>query len=423
MKNKMNSGALKPLAYLVLAFGIWLPVSLSAVENTKSHDVDHSGHASVSDESKTDHSGHAGYENTPKSESEIDAVEGRVAVMLSPEQKQLVNIRTTVVTKSQASVEMRTVGIVDYDETRIENINTKIMGWADILYVNKPGQRVEQNEPLMELYSPELYSAQQEYLTAYEHCKKLDHLSHQGGGEVSDEVGSIVKSGYTLLDSARKRLKLWDITDAEIAALEKAGIPSDRLVIRSPVSGFVIDKKVDPGQMTRPGMTLYRIANLETVWVNADVYEYELSLFKPGQQAAVVAKAYPDEKFSAKVDFIYPFSQIRTRTTTARLVLDNTKGLLKPGMYVDVEIEQELGQHLQVPKDAVFNTGKNQFVFVEKGQGHFEPVAISIGTKVGNNFIVRHGLSGGENVVIDGNFLLDSESQLKASGGGGGHNH
>ena len=254
-----------------------------------------------------DHSGH----ETPSSEVEQEApsplMDGRVPVMLTPGQRQLINIRTAQARRQNAFVQMRTVGIVAYDDSRIENINTKVMGWADVLHVDKPGQRVEQDAPLLDLYSPELYSAQQEYLIAYDHCENLKHLNHGGESEQTGSVSDVVKSGLTLLDSARKRLKLWDITDQEIAALEKAGIASDRLQIRSPVSGFVIEKNVDPGQMVRPGITLYRIADLDTIWINADVYEYELSLFRSGQKAKVMAKAYPDQVFEAKVDFIYPF--------------------------------------------------------------------------------------------------------------------
>lgn len=373
---------------------------------------DHSAHASASSGTPSGHTANAHPQDMP------NMVSGRVPVMVSEGQRQLVNIRTTNARIQPATVQMRTVGIVAYDDTHIENINTRIMGWADTLLVDKPGQRVEKGAPLLEIYSPELYSAQQEYLLAYEHCQKLHHLQNQ-----TEEVSEALNTGLTLLDSARKRLKLWEITDEEIASLEKAGVASDRLIIRSPVSGFVIDKNIDPGQMIRPGMTLYRIADLNTVWINADVYEYELSLFRHGQEARVIAKAYPERSFPAKVDFIYPFSETRTRTTTARLVIDNFESLLKPGMYVDVVIDRDLGMQLMIPKEAVFDTGNRQYVFVEANPGHFEPRSIRIGTKVGDQFIVTEGITEGEKIVIDGNFLLDSESQLKASGGGGGHNH
>ena len=326
----------------------------------------HESHAATNAETSEttvieDHTGHDSATNTDSSQTVLSPDLGRVPVTLIEGQQQLINIRTTSVSTQHAVVKMSTVGIVTYNDTLIENINTKIMGWADVLHVDKPGQRVEKNDILLEIYSPELYSAQEEYLIAYNHCEKLKHLNEHGAQGATEEVNGVVKSAQTLLDSARKRLKLWDITDEEIATLDKAGEPSDRLKIRSPVSGFVINKNVDPGQMIRPGMTLYRIADLNSVWIDADVYEYELSLFSPGQKANVTAIAYPERKFTATVDFIYPFSETKTRTTTARLVIDNFESLLKPGMYVNVEVERNLGMQLMIPKNALFDTGKHQY--------------------------------------------------------------
>ena len=207
-----------------------------------------------------------------------------------------------------------------YDETKLVNVNARIMGWAEKLYVNTPGQFVEQGGPLLDIYSPELYSAQYEYLLSYRHCARLKHILPSGEATTNSAISTeAMTEAETLLESSRKRLKLWEITDDQIRALETSGKPTDTLQLRAPVSGYVIQKNIDPAQMVRPGMTLYRVADLTTVWINADIYEYELPLVKVGQKAAVTGSANPGRVFEAKVDFIFPFSENKTRTTTARL--------------------------------------------------------------------------------------------------------
>jgi len=354
-----------------------------------------------------------------------DNVPGRSPVDLDLAQRQLINIRTRPVTKGDAVVTIRTVGIIAYDQTRLANVNTRVMGWAQKLYVDKPGQLVKQGDPLMDIYSPELYSAQYEYLLAYRHCERLKHLPPKDSAQTNNVVWQeTLTEAQTLMESARKRLKLWDITDDEITALQKSGKPQDTLQLRAPVSGYVIEKNIDPAQMVMLGKTIYRVADLRTVWINADVYEYELPYVKVGQQVAVTALAHPDRVFSATVDFIYPYSENKTRTTTVRLVMDNPEGLFKPNDYVNAELKVDQGQCLLVPHPAVYNTGLSQYVFVEVTEGHFVPRRVALGPTVQDNqVVVNQGLAAGEKVVVDGNFLLDSESQLRASSTGGGHHH
>jgi len=227
----------------------------------------------------------------------------------------------------------------------------------------------------------------------------------------------------TLMESSRKRLKLWEVTDDEIAALEKSGKPTDTLQLRAPVTGYVIEKDIDPAQMVMLGKTLYRVADLSVVWINADVYEYELPYVKVGQKVHVTALAHPGRVFEATVDFIYPYSENKTRTTTVRLVMDNQEERFKPNDYVNVEIKVDQGLRLLMPQTAVYDTGVNQYVFVEAKEGHFVPRQVELGPTVGDDVVVNRGLTEGEKVVVDGNFLLDSESQLRASTSGGGHQH
>jgi Cu(I)/Ag(I) efflux system membrane fusion protein len=344
-----------------------------------------------------------------------ESVPGRAMVMLSGEQRQLINIRTTPVVEGPAHVMIRTVGIVAYDDARVANVNTKVMGWVEKLYVDKPGQAVQQGAPLMDLYSPALYSAQQEYLLAFQQYRQMRAKSDAPRAQLAEAA--------SLRASARKRLALWDIGDAEIAAIEKSGEPNTTLQLKSPVTGVVVEKKLDPGQMVQAGMTLFRVADLSTVWINADFYEYELPLIQTGQPVVVTLTAYPGRKLDGAVDFIYPYLENKTRTTTVRLVLPNPEGLLKPGMYANAEVQRGLGKQLLVPAAAVFNTGIRQYVFVQVGDGLFMPRAIQLGPAAGDLFVIRKGLKAGELVVVDGTFLLDSESQLRAGSDRGEHQH
>lgn len=353
-----------------------------------------------------------------------EGIEGRKPVHLTFQQQQLINLRTTPVSKAKVSKTIRAVGIVAYDETKVANVNTRVMGWVHKLHVDKPGQPVQQGEPLMDLYSPELYSGQQEYLLAYRHYHELKSKLDENKSATSSSLrAENLKDAESLMRAAQKRLDLWEIPATEIEAVEKSGKPRDTLLLKSPVAGFVVDKKVNPGQMVQSGMTLYRVADLSTVWINVDLYEYELPMVEVGQKVLVKLTAYPDKTFEGKVDFIYPYLEIKTRTATVRLVLENPEWILKPNMYAHVEIHKDLGEQTVVPASALFDTGKRQYVFVRQGEGYFVPRLVKIGVKAGNVYVVREGLSEGEHVVTDGNFLLDSESQLRAAVGGGGHQH
>lgn len=351
----------------------------------------------------------------------IDApgIPGRAPVELTALQRQLINVRVARVAKQDASIEVRAVGVVTYDATRVAEVNARIMGWVETLHVDKPGQPVRVGELLMAVYSPQLYSAQREYLLAWQSANRD---APDEAGRPSEQLQTYLaasrESARTLLDAGRRRLELWGIGEAQIQRLQETGEPTDTMELLAPVTGVVVEKHVLPKQMVQPGMKLYQLADLSRVWLEVEVYEYELPLIKVGQPVTVTVSAYPSDTFNGTVDFIYPYLQPKTRTTKVRLVLDNPELRLRPDMYASAVSRHELGDQLLVPAAAVFDTGRRQYVFVEQDEGVFVPREITLGPKTGSGFVVQAGLAEGDEVVIDGNFLLDSESQLKAAASG-----
>jgi membrane fusion protein, copper/silver efflux system len=351
----------------------------------------------------------------------IDAkgIPGRAPVDLTAQQQQLINIRVTPVVESDAAQTIRAVGTIAYDATQVADVNARVMGWVEKLYADKPGQAVQAGQPLMALYSPDLYSAQKEYLLAWERVHEGQERATNGqSAQLRSYLAANRDSAASLLESARKRLELWEISAEQIKRLEETRSPENTLELAAPITGVVLEKKVFPKQMIQAGMMLYRIADLSQVWLEIEVYEYELPLLQVGQSVSVRVDAVPGETFDGKVDFIYPYLENKTRTTKVRVVLPNPDGRLRPAMYAHVETRVELGRQLLVPAGAVFDTGKRQYVFVKQDEGIFVPKEVVLGPKSQDRFVVRKGVEAGDMVVIDGNFLLDSESQLKAAASG-----
>jgi Cu(I)/Ag(I) efflux system membrane fusion protein len=367
---------------------------------------------------ETNHVAHAGHD-MPAMEKGIP---GRAPVQLSNAQEQLINIRVTPVERAEATKTVRAVGYINYDDTKVADLNSKVKGWVEKLYVDKPGQTVKAGDPLMALYSPDLYSAQQEYLLARK--KALNSGKRAGSSaEMRKYSSENNQAADALLSAARKRLELWDISDKQIRALEQSGKAQQTMELTAPMTGVVMEKNVLPAQMISPGMLLYRIADLSEVWLDAEIYEFELPLVHVGQKASITVDAYPGRKFEGEVSFVYPYLQNKTRTAKVRLVLPNPGELLKPGMYASVTIKSPLGEQLLIPSTALFDTGERQYVFVEAAKGFFVPREIEAGAHVADNVVVKKGLDESDQVVVDGNFLLDSESQLRAAGSTGGHHH
>ncbi|HTM87639.1 MAG TPA: efflux RND transporter periplasmic adaptor subunit [Terriglobales bacterium] len=324
-------------------------------------------------------------------------------VMISPQKQQLMGVRTATVARESLVRTIRTTGQVAVDEARIAHVHVKVSGWIDKVYVDFVGQLVRKGQPLFTLYSPDLVATQEEYL-----------IARRGENSLGSSPFAEVRQGAnSLLRATRDRLKLWDISEAQIEKLERTGEVSRTMTFYSPVTGFVTDRKAFPQTSVTPDMELYTVANLSTVWVMADIYQYELPYVRVGQRAEVQLSYYPGKTYTGRVSYIYPILDAQTRTAKVRVDLPNPGFKLKPEMFADVQLQVNYGKQLVVPQEAVLDSGERQTVFVAAGDGHFVPRAVKIGPQVEGKDVILSGLQPGEVIVSSGNFLIDSESQLK----------
>ena len=298
-----------------------------------------------------------------------------------------------------------TVGSVTYDETRLANVNPKIEGWIEKLYVDFTGAPVAAGQPLLEIYSPMLVSAQEELILA----RRLADQARGGGSERA------YGSSEELLEAARRRLQYWDIPADEIARIEKNGTPKRTLTLRAPASGIVVEKMAVQGSRIMPGMDIYKIADLSRVWVEGEVFEKDLSLVRLGQTAQVSFEAYPGEEFSGTVTYVYPDVSLESRTGRIRVELPNPGLRLKPGMYARLELTADRdGSSLMIPRSAVHETGARSVVFVRHGDT-LMPHEVTIGLVAGNDIEILGGIEAGMQVVSSANFLIDAESNMGSS--------
>jgi RND family efflux transporter MFP subunit len=328
------------------------------------------------------------------------------SVMISPDKQQLIGVRTQRVQRQALVRNLRTTGEVVADESKIAHVHVKVSGFVEDAYVNFVGQLVKKGQPLFTLYSPDLVSAEQEYLIAKRGAQEL-------GASHFSEVSTGAKA---LLEATRERLRLWDVSDEQIRKLDETGEVSHTLTFYSPITGFVQDRKVYHHTAVTPDTELYMISDLSTIWVNADVYEYEVPFVHIGQRAEVRLSYYPGKTWTGRVSFIYPSVDPATRTVKVRLEFPNPNYQLKPQMFADVQFNVDYGNQIVVPQEAVLDSGNDQVVFVAH-DGYFEPRRIRIGAQVDGKVIVLSGLRAGETVVTSGNFLIDSESRLKSAMG------
>jgi RND family efflux transporter MFP subunit len=327
------------------------------------------------------------------------------SVMIPADKQQLVGVRTAEVKRETLVREVRTTGQITADETRIAHVHVKVNGFVEKVFVDYIGQLVKKGQPLFTLYSPDLVATQEEYLIAKRSENTLG----------ASPIPEVAQNSQSLLRSARERLKLWDISAEQIKKLDESGEVTRTLTFYSPVTGFVIDRKAFPQTSVTPETDLYTVSDLSTIWVNADVFEYEVPFVKIGQHAEMWLSYYPGKAWNGRVAFIYPTVDATTRTVKARLEFPNPGLQLKPQMFADVGLRIDYGRHVVVPQEAVLDSGKEQTVFVARDGGYFEPRKITTGAKLDGKVVVLSGLKTGETVVTSGNFLIDSESRLKSA--------
>jgi len=377
-------------------------------------------------------------------------------VEISPEKQQLLGVTFGQVELRELHRMISAYGRLTYDETRLASVTTKFSGWVEALYVDYTGKLVRKGQPLFSIYSPDLIAAQEEYLLALRAQKTLGlaknnpHLSQEKAGEEagmnqtaaneaqvtqgesnlsrnieiegtqsnSNPGQASLNSSLNLsqvVEAAKRRLLLWDISEEQIAELEKTGKPFRALTIYSPETGFVIEKNVVQGKYVMAGENLFSLADLSRLWLFADIYERDLPFISVGTEVAVEMASFPAEILTGKISYIFPYIQNETRTARVRVEFANPGFRLKPEMYGRIKLHLPLGRRLALPEEAVIDTGERKLVFVVQEGRHFEPRAVQLGAKAGEYYEVLTGLEEGEQVVTSAQFLVDSESRLKAA--------
>ncbi len=333
-----------------------------------------------------------GMDYIPVYEGEEPDVAG--AVKINPAKVQQLGVEILPAEERRLSRTIRAVGTVQSDERRLFVVNTKFEGWIEKLYVNATGQAVRRGEPLMEVYAPELVVAEREYVLALQSQRSMGQLA----------------------EASLQRLRNWDIPDDQIKRLQRNGTITRTLTLRAPADGVVMEKMAVEGMHFMAGELLYRIADLSSVWLVADIFEQDLGAVHDGQDAKITVNAYPGTSFSGKVAFIYPTVTQETRTGKVRIIVPNPDLRLKTGMYANVALNVSADHPVvAVPDSAVIDSGTKQAVLVERGEGMFEPREVKLGARADGYYEIREGLAAGERVVVSANFLIDAESNLKAA--------
>lgn len=348
----------------------------------------------------------AGTESSGPKPASADSDEPALApIQLSPQRAQEIGVAMATVQMKDVSDELHVPGNVAIDERRLSYVQTRFPGWIKSVFVNATYQYVRQGQKLFTIYSPDLVSTEQEYLLARKNQHTVTEHMH----------GTAAEEGNWLVEAAAERLRRFNIPEAEIAHLESSGTANREISIESPASGYVTERNALPNEFVQPETKLYTIADLSTVWVYANVAQTDVGRLKPGDRAQVQVDAYPGRKFSGRVDQILPDVDVATRTVRVRLVMSNAGVALKPGMYVDVDIEAPLGRQLVIPASGVLQAGAHQIAFIDRGQGSLEPREIETGPRFGDSIAVLKGLNASDRIVSSANFLVDSEAQLQGA--------
>ena len=330
---------------------------------------------------------------------------GSSAVYISPGRQQLIGVRTAVVAHQRVEGTVRTVGVLAYDETRTAQIHTRVSGWVEQLFVDYVGKAVHRGQPLFALYSPDLVTAQADYLAARDAAHRMDDAGH-----VEPRPGS-----DALLAASRERMKRWDVSDAQIAELERAGHPTRTLTIASPFDGVVLEKTAFAGQYVTPDMTTFKLADLSTIWVVGQVFEYEAARIHRGDTIDVEFPYGQAKPLHARIEFVYPEVDPQTRRVRFRAVLPNADHAMKPDTYVTLVWHGEATHHVVVPREAVIDTGARKYVLLAHGDGYFEPRDVQLGPPIGELYPVVAGVAAGDRVVTSSQFMIDSETNLMAA--------
>ena len=331
------------------------------------------------------------------------------AIQIAPEKQQLIGVAYGAAEYETVTDAIRAAARVTLDETRISKVQSRLEGWIDKVFADFTGRQVRQGDPLLTIYSPEALATQQEYLLALRAQRAMS----------SNPLHEMTESAGNLVAAARKRLELFDIGGRQLDEIARSGVAVESLTIEAPFSGFVMERNAYPKQHVTPDTVLYTVADLSTVWVVADVYEYESAAVRLNQPATLTLPAAPGRVFRGRVSYILPQVDPATRTLKVRLAFDNPGFALKPDMYGEVQLQTGGARRLVVPQSAVLNSGDRQVVFLDRGNGVFEPRDVKIGVQSGDRIEILSGLKPGERIVTSGNFLIDSESQLKAAAGAG----
>jgi membrane fusion protein, copper/silver efflux system len=326
-------------------------------------------------------------------------------VELDDRQIQLAGIQTSIAKRESIEHRIRTVGEVMPDETKIHHVHTKFAGWIEKLFVNFTGRQVKQNEPLLSIYSPELYSSQEEYIRARRTASKF----------MNSTIPEVRKGGEELIASARRRLELFDLPESAIRELEKTEKTKREVMLNAPVSGYVTAKQIFEGQQIEPGMELFTITDLAQVWVEAEVYEYEARDLLLNQKGVITLPYESDYKLEAVISYIYPTLNPDSRTLKIRLAASNQDMKLKPSMFANVELETKSQVGVVVPDTAVMDTGLRKIVFLETSKGRYEPQEVTTGVRSDGKVQITSGVDEGAAVVTKSNFLVDSESRLRSA--------
>jgi Cu(I)/Ag(I) efflux system membrane fusion protein len=340
------------------------------------------------------------------------------AIEIPPDQQQMIGVKISEVKIRPLKKTVRTIGRVEFDERKLTTVNVKVEGWVEKLYADYTGKYVKKGEPLAEIYSPELMSTQLEFINLLKWRRDQAHRFQRNVEfEWGDRYGTTAKVlSYDLeavIQVAKQKLVLWEIPEADIKKLEEEREPLKTMTVRAPSSGYVFQKPAFKGTRVAPGDKIFDVVDLSTVWVIADIYEYEIPFVKIGQKARITLSYFPEKEFISKVDFIYPSLSGQTRTARARFVIPNPGMLLKPQMFANVEMEIDLGERLTIPATAVLDTGTRQVAYVDMGDNFFTPRQVKLGDRADGMVEVTSGLKAGEKVAFSAVFLIDSEAKLK----------